>query len=185
MLHNHSAMRLSPDLLVTPSEAVSVLRALEPRAVAALETATMKLTPARLRYLEAYGVPPVVGGSGIKGYARTRLYSVVNIAMLRLWARLSAQGGPALARFALAYVGEDVRAAIDTRRPVVLVVRGRRAELLTARQAAALDPVVSIPVLGLLDGVPEAIAAVRDVQPDIWAGLAWLTPREALQEAQA
>jgi DNA-binding transcriptional MerR regulator len=169
------------DLLVTPSEAVEVLRQLEPRAVEARETDITKLTPARLRYLESYGVVPTVRGSGVKGIGGSRLYGVADIAMLRIWVRLS-EMMPTAARFTFAYLGDEIRQALASRRALVLVVRGKRAELLTPRQAERVDAAVEIPLLEAVDGVAKAIAALRADRPELWAGREWLTPREARQE---
>jgi hypothetical protein len=175
------------DLLVTPSEAVQVLRGLEPRAVAALENGekgVMHLTPARVRYLENYGVVPIVRGSGIKGLGGSRLYGVTDLAMLRLWVRMSAVM-PVASRFTFVYLGDQIRKAVAQHRALVLVVRGKRAELLTTREAAAIEAPVVIPLLDVLGGVTEAVVRVRTERPELWAGREWLTPAEAMQELVA
>jgi hypothetical protein len=169
-------------LLVSPSEALALLRHLERRAVAALETDVSKLTAARLRNLEQYGIAPHVPGSGEQGVGGSRLYNVVDLALLRLWLRLSSEVGPVAARFTLAYVGRSVRVAIERRRPLVLVVQGKRAELIAARDASSTHAVAQVPVLGLLDGVEDAMRAVREESPELWAGRSWLTPAEAVAE---
>jgi hypothetical protein len=174
------------DLLVSPSETLTLLRALERRAVRALETDISKLTLARLRYLEHYGVGPAVRGSGVKGHAVSRLYGVVDVALLRMWLRLSAEVGPMAARFTLAYEGGAIRDALQRSRPLVLVVRGKRAELVTVRAAGDIeDAAAAVSLLDVLAGVEDAIRAVRENEPYVWAGRDWLTPAEAVEEFAA
>ena len=124
---------------------------------------------------------PTVRGSGVKGLGGSRLYGVVDIAMLRVWLRLSALM-PTAARFTFAYLGDGIRLALARRRDLVLVVRGKRAELMTPREAASVEAVVSIPLLDVLKGVQEAIGGVRTHRPELWAGREWLTPAEAVGE---
>lgn len=173
---------MADDLLVSPSEALTLLRQLERRAVTALETETSKLTAARLRHLEQYGIAPQVPGSGERGVGGSRLYGAVDLALLRLWLRLASEVGPVAARFTLAYIGRSVRTAIERRRPLVLVVQGKRAGLLAARDASRITAVAKVPVLTLLEGVEDAIRAVREESPELWAGRSWLTPAEAVAE---
>lgn len=159
------ARRSSP--VVTASEAVAVLRAVDPRIAG-------DLTERQFRYrAQALGINPTLG----RGSAT--LYDVIDLALVRFALRLFASGiSQRLAQSGSAYLAHAVRELLVSGRAagaVVVVPTGDAVQyprrdwprLVSAADAERAGG-VQIPLRDIADGLAPRMRAIRAHQPTVW-----------------
>jgi hypothetical protein len=151
---------------VTASEAVTVLRRLEPRL-------TRDLTDRRFRYAAE------ATGAAKAGRGWTMLYGSIDLALVRLMLRLETEISIPVARFTTGYLASEIRGLLQSARPVaaVLVVPlgdearyPRRAwpRLMSDGEIRRLGlRGVQIPLRQITAGIAETMAAVAEKTPTV------------------
>jgi hypothetical protein len=164
------------ETVLTVAEVTKVLRVLEGR---------FALTARGIRY---YGRSAMVVPSGrlraSKRARATRLYTVADVALLRLVCRLRRQRVHERAVWGLlVYRGEELRRLIAAG-VGVLTVDTPAALAITSEDPTKPKP-IRIDVETLVRGLEARLAAYRQRHPRVWTGLAWVPAHEAVQELQA
>jgi hypothetical protein len=98
---------------------------------------------------------------------RTRGFSAVDVALMRLAVRLEAQGVSAwVVRVVLAYCGDEIRAAWRRRTAVALVVRGVTGTIEgVTPEADAPAAMARVPLRSVLRGIGPAMRRTRRARP--------------------
>lgn len=100
---------------------------------------------------------------------QTRLFGVLDLAIVRLAIELERQGISAwVARVVLTYLRDDVVRAFKSSAPVSLVVNGVRGRLEPALRAKPSNAVAYVPLRELWKGLDAEIATVRTAKPTVW-----------------
>lgn len=156
-------------LLANVSETCAIVSALEAPLLRRFERES--LTPRQLKYLEDGGVLQALRTSTADG----RLYSAVEIALVRLWLRIQGAALPDYAaRAALAYLGPALRSELARdASDKVLVMHGLRGELLPLPAALRVKAKAScwIPLEAIRRGVHDRLLQLRTEAPFIRTGL--------------
>jgi DNA-binding transcriptional MerR regulator len=164
---------LAMEPILTVTEVARVLRALEGR---------FALTPRGIRYYARTGmVEP--SGRMLKGKTSrtTRLYDVVDVALLRLVCRLRRQQVHERAVWGLlVYRGDELRQLLASGSGE-LVVDVPAALAMTSEDRALPKP-IRIHIASLVSGLAERLAAYRQRHPEIWTGLAWVDAAQAAKQ---
>jgi hypothetical protein len=158
--------------VLTVAEVARVLRTLEGR---------FALTPRGIRYYARTGMVEPSGRMARGKTARaTRLYGLVDVALLRLVCRLHRQRVHERALWGLlVYRGEEVRAML-TAGSGDFVVDMPAALGIGSEDRTAPKP-IRINSGSLLSGLPERLAAYRRRHPKLWTGLAWMEAAKAVE----
>jgi hypothetical protein len=160
----------------TVSEVAHVLRALEGR---------FALTPRGIRYFARTGMVVATGGrlKRSKTARTTRLYTVVDVALLRLVCRLHRQRVHERALWGLlVYRGAELRQLLE-RGEGTLTIETPAALAIGSEDPTTPKP-IRIDARALLAGLTERLIAYRHRNPDVWTGLAWIPATVAAQEAR-
>jgi len=159
------------ETVLTVAEVARVLRAIDGRHA---------MTARTIRYYARTGmVEPTGRAAGARG---SRLYTLTDVALLRLAVRLRREGVHERAVWGLLiYRGNELRALIASRGGT-LTMADRRVLSIGTEQPAARP--VSISVASLLDGLDRRVHAHRTAHPNIWTGAAWV-PASQFTEAHA
>ena len=169
MIYRHAAqtwarlirVAISPLVLTVP-EVARVLSRLEPRA---------PVSEHQVRYLAAQGcLRPTAHRS--RGFGDSALYGIEDVAIARTLLRLVAGGVPLwVAKAAIAYHEQGLRADWQTRRDVALVVKGVHAQsVLVSAAPKASFPTVIVRQSDVRQGLLAAMRAERERKPAVWAG---------------
>jgi MerR-like DNA binding protein len=163
------------ETVLTVSEVSRVLRALEGR---------FALTPRGIRYYARSGMVAPSGRLRAGKRARaTRLYTVEDVALLRLVCRLHRQRVHERAVWGLVvYRGEELRRLIRAGEGV-LAVDTPAALAITAEDPTTPKP-IRVDIATLVAGLEQRLVAYRRRNPDVWTGLAWVPAHEAVREVQ-
>jgi hypothetical protein len=126
-----------------------------------------RCTPRRVRHLL------VQGGLGTELQARrkgqTRLFGVLDLAILRLAIELERQGISAwVTRVVLTYLRDDIVRAFKSAAPVALAVTGVRGRLEPALRARPSSALAWVPLREVWKGLEAEIAGVREGKPTVW-----------------
>jgi len=159
------------ETVLTVAEVARVLRAVDGRH--AITARTIRY------YARTCMVEPTGRAAGARG---SRLYTLTDVALLRLAVRLRREGAHERAVWGLLiYRGDELRTLIASGSGTLTVADPRvlsiGAERLTARP-------VSISVASLIDGLDRRVHAYRTAHPNIWTGAAW-APASQFTEAHA
>jgi hypothetical protein len=124
-------------------------------------------TPRRVRHLL------VQGGLGTELQARqrgqTRLFGVLDLAILRLALELERQGISAwVGRVLLTYLRDDIVRAFKSAAPVALAVTGIRGRLEPALKARPSSAVAWVPLRDVWKGLEGEIGSLRESKPTVW-----------------
>lgn len=129
------------------------------------------LSARQLRYLDVSAVLETKRANGQPQYAR--LYTAVDVMLVRVWLRLLAEGVPdSRARSALIYLNTALRAALDqpTTDRALVVVKGTARGMVVPARVQRGDAFAVIPLAAVQHGVREAVAALRADVPEMWSG---------------
>jgi DNA-binding transcriptional MerR regulator len=157
--------------VLTVAEVARVLRAVDgPRAM-----------PARaVRYYARTGmVEPTGRVSGARG---SRLYTLTDVALLRLAMRLRREGVHERAVWGLLIYRSDELRSLISSGVGTLTVADPRVLSIGTEQASAHH--ISIAVASLIEGLDARVRAYRTAHPNIWTGAAWV-PASQFSEAHA
>ena len=115
----------------------------------------------------------VESGLGTEWQARqqgqTRLFGVLDLAIVRLAIELERQGISAwVARVVLTYLRDDLVRAFRSSAPVALAVRGVRATLEPALKGQPSGLAAWVPVRDVWKGLDAEVAAARAAKPTVW-----------------
>ena len=155
--------------VLTVTEAARILRALEGR---------FALTPRGIRYYARTGM--VQPEHRTKGGRSARLYSVVDLGLLRLVCRLHRQRVHERAMWGLlVYRGAELRSMLRAGRGVLAVTD--TAALAAGNEGESVPKPIVVDAAAIMAGLSERIAAYRTREPEIWTGAAWVPAAEAEQ----
>lgn len=143
--------------LLTASEAARIVSRVSGR----------KCSTRRVRYLL------VQGGLGTELQPRrqgqTRLFGLLDLAILRLAIELERQGISAwVARVVLTYLRDDVVRAFKSAAPVALTVIGVKGRLEPALKSRPANIAAWVPLRDVLKGLEQEITALREARPTVW-----------------
>jgi hypothetical protein len=159
--------------ILTVSEVASLLRALEGR---------FALTPRGIRYYARTGM--VVPSRFMRRTNRartTRLYDVIDVALLRLVCRLHRQRVHERAIWGLlVYRGDEVRLMLEAGTGEIIVTD--RAALGIGSEDSTGPKPIRTDIRWLMNGLAERLAAYRRREPEIWTGLAWISADDVVKE---
>jgi hypothetical protein len=115
----------------------------------------------------------VEAGLGTELQARqqgqTRLFGVLDLALIRLVIELEGQGISAwVARVVLTYLRDDLVRAFRSSAPVALAVRGLRATLEPALKGQPSGLTAWVPLREVWKGLDGEVAAMRAGKPTVW-----------------
>jgi hypothetical protein len=102
-------------------------------------------------------------------HGQTRLFGVLDLALLRLAVELEGQGVSAwVARVVLTYLRDDLVRAFRASAPVAFAVRGLRASLEPAFKAKPPGLVAWVPLRDIWKGLEAEVIATRAQKPTVW-----------------
>jgi len=110
-------------------------------------------------------------GTELQGrqHGQTRLFGLLDLAIIRLVVELEAQGISAwVSRVVLTYLRDDIVRAFRSSAPVALSVRGLRATLEPALKGRPSAAVAWVPLRDVWKGLEGAILATRAQKPTVW-----------------
>jgi hypothetical protein len=164
------------ETVLTVTEVARVLSALEGR---------FALTARGIRYYARSGMVVPSGRLRAGKRARaTRLYTIEDVALLRLVCRLHRQRVHERAVWGLlVYRGVELRRMIRAREGL-LTIDTPAALAITAEDPTTPKP-IRIDIATLVAGLEQRLVAYRQRNPDVWTGLAWVPAHEAAREVQA
>jgi hypothetical protein len=164
------------ETVFTVSEVARLLRVLEGR---------FALTARGVRYFARTGMVVPSGRMRASSEARaTRLYTAVDVALLRLVCRLRRQHVHERALWGLlVYRGDELRRMLADGRGEIVVTD--RAELGIGSEDAVSPKPIHVDVSSLTHGLSERLEAFRQRRPNIWTGLAWMSANEAAEQISA
>jgi hypothetical protein len=145
-----------------------------PKALTAIELAELvsrlsgkSVSPRRVRHLL---VDASLGTElQTRQQGQTRLFGVLDLAIVRLAVELEAQGISAwVARVVLTYLRDDLVRAFKASAPVALAVRGLRASLEPALKAQPSGLAAWVPLRDIWKGLDGEVAALRAAKPTVW-----------------
>ena len=115
----------------------------------------------------------VEAGLGTELQARqqgqTRLFGVLDLALIRLAVELEAQGVSAwVMRVVLTYLRDDLVRAFRSSAPVALAVRGLRATLEPVLKAKPPNLLAWVPLRDVWKGLDAEVMATRAGKPTVW-----------------
>ena len=100
---------------------------------------------------------------------QTRLFGVLDVALVRLAVELETQGISAwVARVVLTYLRDDIVRAFKASAPLSLAVRGVRATLEPSFKPKPTGLAAWVPLRELWKGLDGEVAAVRAGKPTVW-----------------
>lgn len=167
---------MAMEAVLTVVEVARILRALEGR---------FALTPRGIRYYARTGMM-VPSGRMAKGKRsrETRLYTVVDVALLRLVCRLHRQRVHERALWGLlVYRGDELRALLAEGSGELVV--DTPAALAIGSEDRTTPKPIRVDVASLVSGLTERLQAYRRRNPKVWTGLSWIDAAEAAQQVQA
>jgi DNA-binding transcriptional MerR regulator len=164
------------ETVFTVSEVARVLRQLEGR---------FALTPRGVRYYARTGMVVPSGRMTARKNARTtRLYSVVDVALLRLICQLQRQHVHERAVWGLlVYRGDELRQLIANGAGTCVV--DDRAALAVGTEDRQPPRRLRIDIAFLLRGLGDRLTSYRRVHPKVWTGLAWIEASAAAEQVHA
>lgn len=102
-------------------------------------------------------------------HGQTRLFGVLDLALLRLAVELEGQGiSPWVTRVVLTYLRDDIVRAFRASAPVALAVRGLRATLEPALKAKPSGLTAWVPLRDVWKGLDAEVLATRAGKPTVW-----------------
>lgn len=164
------------ETIFTVSEVARVLRQLEGR---------FAITPRGIRYYARTGMVVPSGRMTARKNARaTRLYTLVDVALLRLVCQLQRQRIHERALWGfLVYRGEELRQLIA--QGVGTFTVDDRAALAVGTEEGPVLRRLRIDVGSLVRGLAERLASYRRAHPNVWTGLAWVPAATAAEQVHA
>jgi hypothetical protein len=145
-----------------------------PKTLTAIELAELvsrlsgkSISPRRVRHLL---VDAALGTElQMRQQGQTRLFGVLDLALVRLAVELEAQGISAwVARVVLTYLRDDLVRAFKAGGPVALAVRGLRATLEPALKAQPSGLTAWVPLRDIWKGLDGEVATLRAAKPTVW-----------------
>ncbi len=126
------------------------------------------ISPRQVRYLL------ITGSLGTDVQPRrpgeTRLYDVIDVALVRLAVRITMQGGSrAVARVVLTYLRDHLIRAWKAGAPLALAIRGVRGSIEPALRTAPSWATIWIPLREVWRGLDREIQQVSDTRSTVWA----------------
>jgi hypothetical protein len=160
-------------MVFTVNEVARLLRSLEGR---------YGLTARGIRYYARAGMVVPTGRMRAGKRARaTRLYTVNDVALLRLVCRLRRQRAHERAIWGLlVYRGEELRTLLAQGSGVV-TVDTPAALAITTEDPRTRKP-IRIEASSLVGGLAERLARYRERNPTLWTGLAWVDAGKAAEQ---
>lgn len=164
---------LAVETVLTVMEVARVLGALEGR---------FALSPRGIRYYARTGMVTPSGRLRETKTARaTRLYTVTDVALLRLVCRLRRQRVHERALWGLLiYRGDELRGLLEQGMGR-LEVTTPAALAITSYDPATPKP-IRIEIASLVSGLAKRLAAYRLRHPELWTGLAWVDAAAAAKQ---
>ena len=138
------------------------------------------LSERQIRYLALEGVvKPQHDADGLNG---ARLYSEIEVALLRVFMTLRDETSPWVAKVIFTYEGKRIREVLRKGTDTALVVAGLQGRFLPQRQANAL-PYTStqIPLRPLHTDVRRRMRKLRRDTPELWTGSRYVPAQELAQ----
>lgn len=161
------------ETVFTVSDVARVLRQLEGR---------YALTPRGIRYYARSGMVVPSGRMRAGKAARaTRLYTIVDVALLRLVCRLHRQRVHERAIWGLLVYREAELRQMLERGTGFIVVDTPAALAITSEDSTTPKP-VRLDVESLTAGLAHRLDAYRVRHPKVWTGLAWIDAAQAAQQ---
>jgi hypothetical protein len=158
------------DSVFTVADVARVLRSVEGR---------YALSARGIRYYARTGMVAPTGRLKPGKAARaTRLYTVVDVALLRLVCRLHRLRAHERAIWGLLIYREAELRRVLAAGTGTIAVETPAALAITSEDVAVPKP-IRIEVASLMSGLPERLAAYRRRRPKLWTGLAWVDAAEA------
>jgi len=100
---------------------------------------------------------------------QTRLFGVLDLAILRLAIELDRQGVSSwVTRVVLTYLRNEIVMAFKSAAPVALAISGLRGSVLPALKARPADTVAWVPLREVWKGIDAEIGQVRAARPTVW-----------------
>lgn len=100
---------------------------------------------------------------------QTRLFGVLDLAILRLAIELDRQGVSSwVTRVVLTYLRNDIVMAFKSAAPVALAISGLRGSVLPALKARPSGTVAWVPLRDVWKGIEAEIGEVRAARPTVW-----------------
>ncbi len=152
----------------------TVSRMVTPKALTAIEIAQTvsrltgtEVSVRRVRHLL------VVSGLGTelqtRQHGQTRLFGVLDLALVRLAIELERQGISAwVGRVVLTYLRDDLVRAFRASAPVALAIRGVRATLEPALKMKPPNLAAWVPLQDVWRGLDAQVVAIRAGKPTVW-----------------
>lgn len=105
----------------------------------------------------------------VRRQGETRLFGVLDLALVRLAVELDAQGVSAwVGRVVLTYRRDDIVRAFKSSAPVALAIRGLHATLEPALKTKPLGLAAWVPLREIWKGLDAEVTAVRANKPTVW-----------------
>jgi DNA-binding transcriptional MerR regulator len=161
------------ETVLTVSEVAKVLRRLEGR---------FGLSARSIRYYARTGMVTPTGVMRESERARaTRLYTTIDVALLRVVCRLQRQRVHERAIWgALVYRGDELRHLLTTQQGEFVV--DIPAALAITSEDRTLPKPIHLEVTSVMSGLAERLAAFRRAEPKVWTGLARMDAADAWAE---
>lgn len=160
------------ETVFTVADVARVLRSVEGR---------YALTPRAIRYYARAGMVVPTGRLRPGKTSRaTRLYTLVDVALLRLVCRLHRQHSHERAIWGLLVYRESALRQMLERGTGTIIVDTPAALAITSEDAAAPPP-IRIAVASLAGGLAARLEAYRQRHPKLWTGLAWIDAAQAAE----
>ena len=163
--------RKATALVLTAPEVLDVVRTLEPARGATL-------TVGKLRYLDQH-----LSARADDVTNQARLYTVQDVALVRLFLRLAAKVPVWQARAVVALRNAELRRGMERGDSIALVVDWPDAFVVPLSEALRYD--VRVTLRSVLSGVEDAIRRRRMAEPTVWAGWVSMPANEAVRELRA
>lgn len=139
------------------------------------------LSARAIRYYDRCGMVSPSGGrlKKSKTSRAARLYTTIDIALLRLVCRLRRKGVHERAAWGLlVYRGDELRRLLAQGHGDLIVETP--AALAIGSEDRSTPKPIRIDVTSLLSGLAERLTAYRRRNPEVWTGLAWIPAMEAM-----
>jgi hypothetical protein len=148
--------------------------ALIPKVLTALEVADLcaRLTgracsPRQVHYLLVAG--GLCGDARRRANGQTRMYSVLDVAFVRLALRLQQEGvSPMVTRVTLTYLKNDLTRAWKASASVALAVAGVHGSLQPVLKTRPASAIAYVPLLEIWRGLEMEVHRVAAARPEVW-----------------
>lgn len=109
-------------------------------------------------------------GGPVQGHGRTRFYTALDVAVVQLVLRLEQAGvSPWVGRVVIAYLGDELRAALRAGARGAVRIQGVRAELVAVNaHEQSVAATAFVPLADIWRGVVPAVRRIRTQRPTVW-----------------